>query len=138
MPAAAEWPVTNEALVTGTPAVTELSRKLNDGVNLRDFKPLDCSLVSVADGDGCCRIALKDSGYTIVYRLDQLFPFVDLFRPDWSSSFSLEPYTYVTDGFNLPYAPELTGARGIRVGEELHFTTSIWVETEGGTSNVRD
>jgi aldose 1-epimerase len=135
VPAAEEWPVTNEAFVTGTPRITDFSRKLSDGVDLRDFKPLECALISLAHGQRTCRIAMKDSGYTIAYRFDEQFPFVVLFRPDWSSAYSLEPYTYVTDAFNLPYEPDLTGARGIQAGEEVRFTTSMWVETEGGTSN---
>jgi aldose 1-epimerase len=136
VPAAEEWPVTREAFVTGTPSVTELIQKLNEGVNLRDFNPLDCSLISLGQGDRTCRIAMKDSGYTIAYRFDEQFPFVVLFRPDWSSSYSLEPYTYVTDAFNLPYESELTGARGIQAGEQVRFRTSMWIETEGGNLNV--
>jgi aldose 1-epimerase len=136
VPAAEEWPVTNEAFVTGTPTVTEFSQSLNFGVNIRDFKPLDCALITLARGDRTCRIAMKDSRYTIAYRIDEQFPFVVLFRPDWSSAYSLEPYTYVTDAFNLPYEPELTGARGIKPGEAVRFSTSMWVETEGGTSSV--
>jgi aldose 1-epimerase len=135
VPASGEWPVTNEAFVTGTPAVTQWSQNLNEGVNLTEFPPLHCTLVSLSEGDRICRIALKDSGYSVAYWFDEQFPFVVLFRPDWSSAFSLEPYTYVTDAFNLPYVPEITGAKGISPGEEIRFATSMWIEPvqqEGG------
>jgi aldose 1-epimerase len=129
VPAAAEWPVTHEAFVTGMPAVTDFSQSLNEGVNITDFPILGCSLIELSESDRICRITLKNRGYSIAYHFDEQFPFVVLFRPDWASAFSLEPYTYVTDAFNVPYDPELTGAKGIRAGEEIRFSTSLWVET---------
>jgi aldose 1-epimerase len=129
VPAMAEWPVTQEAFVTGRPSVTDFSRNLNDGVSIANYPQLGCSLLSLSDEDRTCRIEMKDRGYAIAYQLERQFPFVVLFRPDWASAFSLEPYTYVTDAFNLPYEHELTGARGIRVGEEIRFTTSLWMES---------
>ncbi|MBD0378667.1 aldose 1-epimerase [Paenibacillus sedimenti] len=131
MPAAAEWPVTNQAFVTGRPEATAFSRRLREGVNIGDYPPLGCSFLSLDQGgDRTCRIEMKDRGYTIAYRLDHTFPFVVLFRPDWASALSLEPYTYVTDAFNLPYEHELTGALGIQAGEQVRFTTGLWVETK--------
>jgi aldose 1-epimerase len=129
VPAAEEWPVTNEAFVTGKPSVTDFSRSLNDGVNITNYPQLGCSLLSLNDGDHTCRIEMKERGYAIAYRLDRQFPFVVLFRPDWASAYSLEPYTYVTDAFNLPYEQELTGAKGIRAGEEVCFETCVWIES---------
>lgn len=131
VPAAEEWPVTNEAFVTGRPAITDFSRTLNDGVQISNYPQLGCSLLTFDDGDEdrICRIEMKDHGYAIAYRLDRQFPFVVLFRPNWASAFSLEPYTYVTDAFNLPYEHELTGVKGIRAGEEIDFTTSLWKES---------
>jgi len=130
VPAAEEWPVTNEAFVTGRPSATAFSRELNRGVSITDYPPLGCSLLSMdKDGDRTCRMELKDRGYAIAYRFGPAFPYVVLFRPDWASAYSLEPYTYVTDAFNLPYERELTGARGIGPGEEIGFDTSLWIES---------
>lgn len=130
VPAAAEWPVTNEAFVTGRPAVTPFSQALRDGADITDYPRLGCSLLELDSGeaDPACRIEMKDSGYAIVYRFDRQFRFLVLFRPDWAEAYSLEPYTYVTDAFNLPYGSELTGARGIAPGEELRFRASLGVE----------
>lgn len=131
IPAAAEWPVTNQAFVTGRPAVTAFSQKLCEGIPLADYPLLGCSLITLDEElDRTCRLEMKDRGYTIAYQLDELFPFVVLFRPDWAAAYSLEPYTYVTDAFNLPYEQEQTGARGIRAGEQIRFTNGLWVEQQ--------
>ncbi|MEV5027500.1 aldose 1-epimerase [Paenibacillus sp. LPE1-1-1.1] len=130
VPAASEWPVTNEAFVMGTPAVTPFSQALKEGASMTDYPRLGCSLLALEDeeADHTCRIEMKDSGYAITYRFDRKFPFLVLFRPDWAEAYSLEPYTSVTDAFNLPYGHELTGARGIGAGEEIRFATSLAVE----------
>jgi len=128
IPAAAEWPVSDLSFVLDKPAVTDFSLILNKGAPIGDFPALGCSLLSMREVDSTCRILIRDGGYSIVFRFDRLFPYLLLFRPDWSSSFSLEPYTSVTDAFNLPYEKELTGARGIAGGETVAFKTSIWIE----------
>ncbi|WP_258234993.1 aldose 1-epimerase [Paenibacillus agaridevorans] len=130
VPAREEWPVTNEAFVTGLPSRSALAEKLNDGegISLRDYQELGCSLVTLADGERVSRIYMKESGYRIAYETDRSFPFLVLFKPDWSSAFSLEPYTYVTDAFNLPYDAGLTGSRGIEPGEVVQLRTAMWVE----------
>ncbi|MHA6483315.1 aldose epimerase family protein [Paenibacillus sp. strain BS8-2] len=125
-----EWPVTNEVFVTGLPERTALVEKLNDweGISLPDYPELGCSLVTLAGGERVSRIRMIESGYQIAYETDESFPFLLVFKPNWSSSISLEPYTYVTDGFNLPYDAGLTGSRGIEPGEVIHLRTAIWVE----------
>ncbi|MBA2940801.1 aldose 1-epimerase [Paenibacillus sp. CGMCC 1.16610] len=129
VPAAAEWPVTNQAFVIGTPEESAFSRELLQGADIENYPLLGCSLITMSqDGDRTCRIEMKNQDYTIAYQFDQTFPYVVLFRPDWASAYSLEPYTYVTDAFNLPYEHELTGARGIRAGEQVLFTTGMWIE----------
>lgn len=129
VPAAAEWPVTEEAFVTGEPRVTAFSRNVSmGGVRIDDYPRLGCSLVELSETDRTCRLTMPDSGYTIAYRVGTPFRFAVLFRPDWSSAFSIEPYTCVTDAFNAPYASLSTGARGIGPNEEISFATSIWIE----------
>ncbi|MDQ0877471.1 aldose 1-epimerase [Paenibacillus sp. V4I3] len=131
VPVTEEWPVTNEAFVTGRPEITHFSRTLSDGVQISNYPQSGCSLLTFDHGveDRICRIEMKDRGYAIAYQIDRQFPFVVLFRPNWASAFSLEPYTYVTDAFNLSYEHELTGVKGIRAGEEIGFTTCLWIES---------
>ncbi|MFC5703985.1 aldose 1-epimerase [Cohnella faecalis] len=131
VPASVEWPVSNQAFVIGEPSITALCRELRNGITLNDFPQLGVALVELDPaGDRTCKIVVNDEAkrYTIAYRMDESFPYVVLFRPDWSDAFSLEPYTYVTDAFNLDYAYERTGARGIRSAETISFATSLWVE----------
>lgn len=129
LPAQDEWPVTNLALVAGQPSETELSRSIREGIDLGNYPVLGCNLLTMNQtADPICRIAIPQQGYSIAYQLDASFPFVLLFRPDWDDAFSIEPYTYVTDAFNLPYPSEQTGAQGIRPGEERRLTTTLWTE----------
>lgn len=130
VPAAEEWPVTQEAFVTGMPEATAYSRALTTGVPLETYPALGCSLVSLKrDGDRVSRMKLLDRGYAIAYRVGPEFPFMVLFRPDWADAYSLEPYTCVTDAFNLPYEYALSGAAGIGPGERIRFDTEIWIES---------
>ena len=130
VPAAAEWPVTNQAFVTGEPQVTELSRKLPKGISIHDYPVLGCSLLTLEEGHHVCKMSLNNRGLSIHYAFDKKFPFLVLFRPDWADGFSLEPYTCVTDAFNLPYPGAMTGAKGIRSGETVSFDTKMWVKKE--------
>jgi aldose 1-epimerase len=128
VPSANEWPVTNEAFVTGLPAITAFSNVLTSGADISDYPPLGCSLLTLTNDDHVCRIDLMNRGYSIMYKFDEKFPFVILFRPDWASAISLEPYTYVTDAFNLPYEDDLTGVLGLPAGEAKVFQTQLWIE----------
>lgn len=128
VPATAQWPVTNEALATGEPSATRFAEALNGGTDISGYPLAGCSMLSLAEGGAECRIRMVDQGYAIRYRVGPEFPYLLLFRPDWAESFSLEPYTCVTDAFNLPYPPEKTGAIGIKPGETIAFSTSIAVE----------
>ncbi|NQX58432.1 aldose 1-epimerase [Paenibacillus qinlingensis] len=127
VPAAEEWPVTNLAFVKGYPGDTAFCERLSQGIPLDTYPKLGCSLLTL-NGDRTCRFDMKEAGYRIAYQIDPKFPFVVLFKPDWTDAFSIEPYTYVTDAFNLPYPPELTGARGIEAQEVIQLSTEIWLE----------
>lgn len=127
VPALMEWPVTSQAFVTGLPEETDFVRRVQAGASLGDFPPLGVSLLSLGEGWQACRIMLADRNLTIHYSFNG-FPYLVLFRPDWSEAFSLEPYTCVTDAFNLPYDRQLTGMRGIAPGETVTLMTRLGVE----------
>ncbi|XID92326.1 aldose 1-epimerase [Paenibacillaceae bacterium WGS1546] len=128
MPAAAEWPVTREAFVTGQPEITPFSKALNEGIRLEDYPEGGCSLLSLPEGQTLCRLEVPRRGYAIYYRFDTGFPYALLFRPSWEKAVSIEPYTAVTDAFNLPLDSSLTGAQGIAGGETRSFDNELWVE----------
>ncbi|MFC4598098.1 aldose 1-epimerase [Cohnella hongkongensis] len=129
-PAALEWPVTNLAFVNGKPEETAFSRALNEGVSIAGYPALGCSLLSMREGDSTCRLRLPDRGYAIAFRFGAVFSHAVLFRPDWCSAFSIEPYTSVTDAFNVAFGSERTGARGIAPGETIPFFAEYRIETE--------
>ncbi|QGQ96110.1 aldose 1-epimerase [Paenibacillus psychroresistens] len=128
IPAAAEWPITNQSFVLGEPTITTFSESLNEGIAISDYAKLGCSLVNLQDEDRTCYIEMRNRNYKIAYQIDPIFPFILMFRPDWASAFSLEPYTYLTDGFNLPYDHSVTGVKGILPGEVIYFTNRLWIE----------
>ncbi|MEH7387904.1 aldose 1-epimerase [Bacillus sp. JJ1521] len=130
IPSENEWPVTNEAFVTGEPSNTSFSKELNKGVNIANYPKLGCSLVTIKDHNFPCRIDLKNNDYSIFFEIDKKFPFVVLFRPDWASSYSIEPYTYVTDAFNLPFNEAVSGVQGLNPGESLVYQTKLWIKTK--------
>lgn len=129
LPATEEWPVTQEAFVTGLPEVTELSERMNQGVPLTDFPAGSCWLFRLRK-DQPCLIRDRKRGLVLSYDVDDSFPFMILFRPVWAQAISFEPYTYVTDAFNLPWESSLTGARGLGAGEIFTFQTRMAMEKE--------
>lgn len=128
LPAAEEWPVTQDAFVTGLPQVTDLSKELNKGVPLTKFPAGSCWLFRLQNHHQPCMIRNHQTGMALAYQVDPSFPFVILFRPVWADSISFEPYTYVTDAFNLPWDNNVTGARGLSTDQEFKFETKIWNE----------
>lgn len=127
LPAAEEWPVTQEAFVTGLPQETDLSQRLNEGVPLSEFPAGSCWLFRLHHQKPCM-IHNRKSGIVLSYYVDTSFPFLILFRPVWADSISFEPYTYVTDAFNLPWESTVTGARGLSAGEAFTFQTRMVME----------
>ncbi len=132
VPAFEEWPVTIDAFVKGLPEKTSFVQKLKNGITLDHFEDLFCSLVTLDKTDPVkCSLHYKDKGLRLIYELDpKQFPFLILFKPDWSSALSLEPYTYVTDAFNLPWEFEKTGGKGVKQGEEISFQWKLLVEKD--------
>ncbi|MGG1638939.1 aldose 1-epimerase [Paenibacillus sp. NRS-1760] len=128
-PAAREWPISNFAFITGAPADTQRAAELRTGLPLNAIAPLGAAMLELQeDEDRICRLQLKEAGYTIAYQFGEVFPFLLIFRPNWSESICLEPYSCLTDAFKLPYPPEMTGVRGIGAGESIAFDTCMWVE----------
>src|SRR5699024_2708036 len=106
-------------------------KSISKGITLENIKDLDCWFISFdRKEDANCEMTYQSRGTRLSYRIDtSAFPFMVIFKPDWSSSISLEPYSYLTDGFNLPWNNEITGVKGINPGEQLNYYLSIKVES---------
>ncbi|MFK7697428.1 aldose 1-epimerase [Paenibacillus sp. HJGM_3] len=128
VPANTEYAV-QDTFVAGLPAVTGLSAAYRTGVPAREIEPSGYKLFRMEDGVNRSEIRLPASGTTIVYETDAAFPFMVVFKPHWGASISLEPYSIVTDGFNLPWPAEVTGVRGVDGGVTVRFHTSIYKES---------
>lgn len=130
VPAKEEWPVTREAFVEGLPEKTAFTESISAGLPVSSFADLSCSLVSLAsDAPARCSFTYPAQRRRLVYQVDPTqFPFLVIFKPDWSEALSLEPYSYVTDAFNLPWEYDKTGARGINPHEKIEYNWSLEVE----------
>ncbi|MCR2804782.1 aldose 1-epimerase [Paenibacillus soyae] len=128
-PAVKEWPISTFTFIEGVPANTERAGELREGLSLDRIAPLGSAMVELQEGEErVCRLRMIEEGYTIAYSIGNTFPYLLIFRPNWSESICLEPYSCLTDAFNLPYPPEMTGASGIAPGERVTFETCMWVE----------
>src|SRR5690606_28815702 len=109
---------------------TAFSETIKSGMTLETVNDLDCWLVTLDQHqDAICEIDYVDLGKSLIYQIDsKAFPYVVIFQPDWTNAISLEPYSYVTDGFNLPWSSETTGAKGIKPNEQINFHLSIQVK----------
>jgi aldose 1-epimerase len=132
IPTKAQWPTTNLSIVSGESSVTSYSLQMNTGVAIEQFPKMGCAMMEVDHSIDAqlyaCQIQMVDRGYAITYQVDHQFPFVLLYRPDDVSAFSIEPYTCLTDAFNLPYAHDVTGVRGIQAQEEITLHTRLGMD----------
>jgi aldose 1-epimerase len=55
-------------------------------------------------------------------------PFLLLFKPPWADAISLEPYSYIIDGFNSQLPSELTGVRGLEAKDTYTCEWKLRVE----------
>lgn len=131
IPATTEWPVSKDAFVQGLPEKTEFCKNINKGIVVDEIEDLSCWLVSLeGKGQTDCKIIYPDNGKSLTFQINPSeFPFMVIFKPDWSSAVSLEPYSYVTDAFNLPWSYEVTGAKGIKPGDKFSFHWSLQIES---------
>lgn len=125
IPAIEEWPIDSLAFVTEGPQASLICQQLQNGLKVSDVPSMGGWLVKLDTGNRLCKINFLTRRLQVVYELDPNFPFLLLFKPNWGTGISLEPYTCVTDAFNLPFAPELTGLRSLKPKEIFSCKFSI-------------
>lgn len=117
-----EWPIQG-AFVAGAPNVSDTAIQVGKGIRIHELPSEGYRLFELAPTSDRYHAAIHrpSNGTTIVYEMDASFRYLVLFKPSWSQAVSLEPYTCVTDAFNLDLPPEVTGARGIHPGQQYAF-----------------
>ncbi|MFD0695049.1 aldose 1-epimerase [Paenibacillus sp. GCM10027628] len=130
IPAAAEWPLSEDGYATGGPASSQLTAALKQGeavTTLPDY-PGGSQMLTVEPGPQSCELHYEARGTKLVFDMGDRFPIHVLFTAPWADAVSLEPYTSIMNVFNEPYPAEMSGAQGIEAGGTFTFQWSIRVE----------
>lgn len=128
IPAKQEWPLSNDVFVAGEPSSTEFSRRLPNGIDHKMVNPTG-HLIEMSRGQSnTCEIRDKEEGTKIGFESSKEFPFLLLFKPPWADAISLEPYSYITDGFNSHLPPDITGVRGLEAKDTYTCEWKLKVE----------
>lgn len=125
VPAGWQYDTDDEGFIDREPKHTSLCFEMAWGMKLSDL-PKDCDhfLFRLADGSRVCRLIYDRAGYSVDFKFDERFPYIVVFKPEWSDSVSLEPWSSITDAYNVPLAQEWTGAGTLHPGESLQYEWS--------------
>ncbi len=127
IPAITEWPISEDGFVAGLPEATDACEQLRSGWSFEDVPSEGYMLLEMPrEQSNCCELQDHERGTKIVVESSEQFPFMVLFKPAWADAISLEPYTYVTDGFNSSLDVETTGVRGLDPGDVFTYEWSVW------------
>ncbi|MFC5447922.1 aldose 1-epimerase [Paenibacillus aestuarii] len=132
IPAAAEWPLTEEGFAAAGPGPSPLLAAMKQGAPVTELPgyPGGSQLLSVEPGAQVCELQYEARGTKLVYDMGSQFPIHVLFTAPWSNAVSLEPYTAIMNVFNEPYPAAQSGAQGIAPGESFSFAWSIRVDKQ--------
>lgn len=126
IPAKREWKVNEDGYVVAENNETEICSKLHDGLSLQEIPARNgYRLFELDYANSCCELIDKKSGNGIRFTVSHSFPFIVLYRPTWASAISLEPYTCLTDPYNLSaIVPDIYNER-LRVGDVFKYSFII-------------
>ncbi|MEW9699179.1 aldose 1-epimerase [Paenibacillus sp. SI8] len=130
IPAAAEWPLSDDGYAAGEPAPSPLTAALKQGAVVTTLPeyPGGSQMLTVEPGPQSCEIHYEARGTKLIFDMGDRFPIHVLFTAPWADAVSLEPYTSIMNVFNEPLPAELSGAQGIEAGGTFAFQWSIRVE----------
>ncbi|WP_261807853.1 hypothetical protein [Paenibacillus sp. N3.4] len=129
IPAAAEWPLSEDGYASGEPAPSPLTVALKQGefvTELPDY-PGGSQMLTMEPGPQVCELHYEARGTKLVLDMGDRFPIHVLFTAPWTEAVSLEPYTSIMNVFNEPFPQQLSGAQGLAAGETFTFQWSIHV-----------
>lgn len=108
------------------PGYTDLCAQLAEGLRL-DRLPADVDhfvFKTNSAQESVCRLTYLHDGVELQFQFDGKFPFLAVFKPVWADALSLEPWSCISDAFNLPLPEEWTGAGGLKPGERREYRWS--------------
>ncbi|WP_337951023.1 aldose 1-epimerase [Paenibacillus sp. HWE-109] len=135
IPAAAEWPLSEDGYAAGEPTPSTLTAALKQGTLVTELPsyPGGSQMLSVESGPQTCELHYEARATKLVFNMGDKFPIHVLFTAPWTEAVSLEPYTSIMNVFNEPFKPQLSGAQGLSAGETFSFEWSIRIESYHGS-----
>ncbi|MCF8567836.1 aldose 1-epimerase [Alicyclobacillus tolerans] len=123
IPADQEWSLDSEGFIDSPPQNTEFCHELFKGLPVVHIpQRLGYRLISLHRQEHICKIFDPATQMGFTFHLDPKFPYMAIFRPPWAQSISLEPYTCVTDAFNLSNEGDV----GVRYLDKYSENTLGW------------
>lgn len=127
-PVGRRWMLNERFLPTGKRVEDTRSGPLNEGIAMRDVR-LDDLFERNRNAANEAVLADRNSGVRVRYKADDSFGHWVLHNGDGAGRYLCpEPYTCVTNAFNLPLAAELTGMKVVEPGQSDSATCIISVE----------
>ncbi|MGI2294286.1 aldose 1-epimerase [Paenibacillus sp. GXUN7292] len=127
-PIGQRWELNCRFLPTGIPVTDTRSGPLNEGIAIAGVQ-LDDLFQKEPEAANEAVLTDKDAGIRVRYMADEAFGHWVLHNGDGTGRYLCpEPYTCVTNAFNLKLSPEITGMKEIEPGRSDSATCVITVE----------
>lgn len=118
-----QWILTDEAIPTGEQVSGEPMKEIS-----LQAMPLDDAYAAFDEGNEAV-MHNRETGCTITYRTDSSFKHWVIYNGNGKEGFVCpEPYTCITNAFNMNLSPETTGLKVLQPGEEDTVTAEIEVK----------
>ncbi|WP_309088744.1 aldose 1-epimerase [Domibacillus sp.] len=119
-----QWLLTDEAIPTGEQVPGEPMKEIS-----LQAMPLDDAYAAFSEGNEAV-MHNRETGCTVTYRTDSSFKHWVIYNGNGKEGFVCpEPYTCITNAFNMNLSPEETGLRILMPGEEDTVRTEIEVSS---------
>lgn len=129
-----QYDTTEGGFIRHKPAHTSLCDRLAGGMPLSRLpSDIDHFVFRMNEDRRACSIFRKTEGIRLHFQFDNSFPYLVVFKPKWADAVSLEPWSSISDAFNVPLQPEWTGAAGLKPGERRKFCWTWNVESVEST-----
>jgi len=102
IPVSKEWPLDKNGFICGMPRKTNLCERLRMGIAEEEIEARNgYNLFEIDVTEPYYNCEISDIKRKMNFKISKTLPYVALFKPVWTSGISVEPYTSLTDCFNL-------------------------------------